>query len=103
MMLAAGVAALAAGTYAFRWAGPALRSRVRFPDRGRRLLEVGAVVLLAALAAVTTLPLGTGEIGIAMPVGVAVAGLLAWRRSPLLVVVLAAAGTTALLRLAGLP
>ncbi|WP_040794976.1 AzlD domain-containing protein [Nocardia higoensis] len=102
-MLAAGVVALAAGTYALRWAGPALRSRVRFPDHARRLLEIGAVVLLAGLAAVTTLPLGTGEIGIAMPAGVAVAGLLAWRRSPLLLVVLAAAGTTALLRLTGLP
>src|SRR5690606_5907536 len=59
--VAAGVLALAVGTYAFRWAGPALRSRVRFPHHARRLLEIGAVVLLAALAAVTTLPLGTGE------------------------------------------
>jgi len=103
MTLAAGVVALAAGTYALRWAGPALRSRVRFPDHARRLLEIGAVVLLAALAAVTTLPLGTGAIGLAMPIGVLVAGVLAWRGSPLLVVVLAAASTTALLRLVGLP
>ncbi|MBF6357767.1 AzlD domain-containing protein [Nocardia higoensis] len=103
MMLGAGVVALAVGTYAFRWAGPALRSRVRLPDHARRLLETGAVVLLAALAAVTMLPLGTGEIGIAMPVGVGVAGLFAWRRSPLLVIVLAAAATTTLLRLLGLP
>lgn len=103
MMLAGGVIALAVGTYAFRWAGPALRSRVRFPDHARRLLEIGAVVLLAALAAVTTLPLGSGDLGVAMPVGVAVAGVLAWRRSPLLVVILAAAATTALLRLLGLP
>ncbi|HLS75881.1 MAG TPA: AzlD domain-containing protein [Nocardia sp.] len=103
MTVAAGVLALAVGTYAFRWAGPALRSRVRFPHHARRLLEIGAVVLLAALAAVTTLPLGTGEMGVAMPAGVAAACVLAWRRSPLLVVVLAAAGTTALLRLTGLP
>jgi hypothetical protein len=32
-----------------------------------------------------------------------VAGVLAWRRVPLIVVVLAAAATTALLRLCGVP
>ncbi|WP_431962596.1 AzlD domain-containing protein [Nocardia sp. bgisy134] len=101
MMLAAGVIALAAGTYAFRWAGPALRSRVRFPERARQLLEIGAVVLLAALVAVTTLPFGTGHVGVALPAGVVVGGVLAWRRSPLLVVILAAAATTAVLRLVG--
>ncbi|SUE30210.1 hypothetical membrane protein [Nocardia farcinica] len=98
MTLVAGVVALAAGTYAFRWAGPALRSRVRFPERARRVLEIGAVVLLAALVAVTTLPFGTDKVGVALPAGVAVAGVLAWRCAPLLVVILAAAATTALLR-----
>lgn len=102
-MLVAGVLSLAVGTYAFRWAGPALRDRIRFPERARQLLEIGAVVLLAALVAVTTLPFGTGHLGAALPAGVAVGGVLAWRRSPLLVVVLAAAATTALLRLVGVP
>ncbi|MEV0031484.1 AzlD domain-containing protein [Nocardia sp. NPDC050793] len=103
MMLAAGVIALAAGTYAFRWAGPTLRSRVRFPERARQLLEIGAVVLLAALVAVTTLPIGTGDVGVALPAGVVAGGFLAWRRSPLLIVILAAAATTAVLRLIGVP
>lgn len=100
-MLAAGVFALAAGTYAFRWPGPALRDRVRLPTRAVRLLEIGAVVLLAALVAVTTLPLGTGSLGFAVPAGVLVGGMLAWKQQPILVVILAAAVTTAALRLAG--
>lgn len=100
-MLIAGMVALAAGTYAARWAGPALRDRIRFPQRAVRLLEVGAVVLLGALVAITTLPTGTGEFGFALPAGVVVAGVLAWRKVPLLVVILAAAATTAVLRLLG--
>ncbi|MGX1778319.1 AzlD domain-containing protein [Nocardia brasiliensis] len=102
MMLVAGMFALAAGTFAFRWAGPALRERIRFPARTVRVLEVGAVVLLAALVAVTALPAGTGHVGFALPAGVLVAGVLAWRKLPILVVILAAAGTTALLRFLGI-
>ncbi|ONM46324.1 AzlD domain-containing protein [Nocardia donostiensis] len=94
--------ALAAGTYALRWSGPALRNRIRFPPRAVQLLEVAAVILLAALVATSTLPLGTGEVGIALPAGVLVGGLLAWFRCPLLLVVVAAAATTALLRAIGL-
>ncbi|MET9286757.1 AzlD domain-containing protein [Nocardia beijingensis] len=101
-MLAAGVVALAAGTYVFRWAGPALRDRVRLPARVVRLLEIGAVVLLTALVAVTTLPLGTADLGFAMPAGVLAGGLVAWFRRPILLVILAAAATTAFIRLLGI-
>ncbi|GAB2675955.1 AzlD domain-containing protein [Nocardia goodfellowii] len=101
MMLAAGIIALAVGTYAFRWAGPALRSRIQFPDRAKRLLEVGATVLLAALVAVETLPFTEDHVSAALPAGVLVAGVLAWRRFPLLLVILAAAATTAGLRALG--
>lgn len=92
---------LAAGTYALRWTGPALRHRLRLSPRAIHLLDTGALVLLAALVATATLPTGSGELGLALPAGVAVGGVLAWRRAPLLVTVLAAAGTTALLRLMG--
>ncbi|WP_063053763.1 AzlD domain-containing protein [Nocardia arthritidis] len=102
-MLAAGIIALAAGTYAFRWAGPALRERVRIPARVVRLLEIGAVVLLAAVVAVTTLPIGTASLGFAVPAGVLVGGVLAWYRRPILLVMLAAAATAALLRSIGVP
>ncbi|MFI9414189.1 AzlD domain-containing protein [Nocardia gamkensis] len=103
-MLAAGIIALAAGTYAFRWAGPALRERVRIPARGVRMLEIGAVVLLAAVVAVTTLPIGTtASLGFAMPAGVLVGGVLAWYQRPILLVMVAAAATAALLRSIGVP
>ncbi|WP_336083103.1 AzlD domain-containing protein [Nocardia sp. SSK8] len=92
---------LAAGTYALRWTGPALRHRLRLSPRAIHLLDTGALILLAALVATATLPTGSGDLGLALPAGVAVGGVLAWRRAPLLVTVLAAAGTTALLRLMG--
>lgn len=100
-ILLVAMSALAAGTYAFRSSGPALRNRIRFPERATKLLEIGAVVLLAAMVAITTVPAGSGHLGFALPAGVLVGGLLAWRNQPMLVVILAAAGTTALLRLVG--
>ncbi|WP_433194247.1 AzlD domain-containing protein [Nocardia sp. CA-107356] len=101
-ILLVAMAALSAGTYAFRSLGPALRNRIRFPERAKQLLEIGAVVLLAAMVAITTLPTGSAHLGFALPAGVLVGGLLAWRNQPMLVVILAAAATTALLRLLGL-
>lgn len=95
--------ALAAGTFLLRLSGPALRARVTFPARAEKLLEVSAVVLLAALAATTALTEEDAFAGAARPIGVLVGGVLAWRKAPFLVVVLAAAGTAALLRLAGVP
>lgn len=103
VVLIASSLTLAAGTYGFRLAGPLLRRRVRIPPAVQRTLEVAAVVLLAALVATTALTQGHGLTGPARPLGVAFAGLLAWRRAPFLVVVLGAAAATALLRLAGIP
>lgn len=94
---------LAAGTYAFRLTGPVLHGRVEISERVRRLLSAGAVVLLVALLATGALTEAGGFAGWARPAGVAVAGVLAWRRAPFVVVVLGAAATTALLRAAGLP
>ena len=102
-LVVAGLLTLAAGTFAFRFAGPVLRQRITFPPWAERLLEVGAVVLLAALAATTALTEGHGFAGLARPAGVLVGGVLAWRKAPFLVVVLAAAATTAVLRLLGVP
>ncbi|QES51822.1 branched-chain amino acid transporter [Streptomyces venezuelae] len=99
----AAMLALAGGTFLLRLSGPALRARVTFPQRAEKLLEVSAVVLLAALAATSALAEGADFAGVARPAGVAVGGVLAWRKAPFLVVVLAAAGTAALLRLAGVP
>ena len=41
--------------------------------------------------------------GFAAPIGVTVAGILAWRKAPFVVIVIAAAATTAALRWFGLP
>jgi len=102
-LVAVGLLTLSAGTFAFRFAGPVLRQRIAFPPRARRLLEAAAVVLLAALVATTALTEGHGFSGLARPAGVLVGGVLAWRKAPFLVVVLAAAATTAVLRLLGVP
>jgi branched-subunit amino acid transport protein len=101
-LVMAGMATLAAGTWAFRLSGQVLRARITFPPRATRLLEASAVLLLAALVATTALTEGHGFSGFARPAGVLVAGVLAWRKAPFLVVVLAAAVVTAGLRLAGL-
>ncbi|MFJ9952259.1 AzlD domain-containing protein [Kitasatospora sp. NPDC091207] len=92
---------LAAGTYAFRLAGPALGHRLTLSGRLRHLLAVAAAVLLVALVATGALTQGHGFAGWARPAGVLVAGLLALRRAPFPVVVVAGAATTALLRLCG--
>ncbi|MGW1889249.1 AzlD domain-containing protein [Streptomyces sp. NPDC002004] len=92
---------LAAGTYAFRLAGPALHGRLELPAHVQRLLARGATVLLVALLATGALTQAGGFAGWARPAGVAVGGLLAWRRAPFVAVVLGAAVTTAALRAAG--
>jgi branched-subunit amino acid transport protein len=97
------ILALAAGTYAFRLAGPLFQGRLRLPDRLERLLPAASAVLLVALVAVSALTDGQGFTGWARPAGVLVAGVLAVRRAPFPVVVIAAAVTTAVLRLLGVP
>jgi branched chain amino acid efflux pump len=97
------IAALAGGTYAFRLAGPLLRSRISLSDSVRRYLALSAVALLAALVATAALTDGGGFAGVARPAGVAVGAVLAWRGKQFVVVVVASAVTAALLRLVGVP
>ncbi|GGQ52818.1 AzlD domain-containing protein [Couchioplanes azureus] len=102
-MLIASIAVLALGTYVMRLSGVLLRDRLELSDRLQRLLPMAAATLLAALAGTAALMEGATFAGVARPAGVAVGALLAWRRAPFVVVVLAAALTAALLRLAGVP
>ncbi|MBB5954225.1 branched-subunit amino acid transport protein [Saccharothrix tamanrassetensis] len=95
------VLVLAVGTYAFRLAGPLLRDRLALPAKARELMSMSATVLLVALVATSSLMKGQGFAGWALPVGVLVGGLAAWRKAPFVVVVLLAAATTAGLRLLG--
>ena len=94
---------LAAGTYAIRATGIVLRDRIALPARLQTLLPVVATTLLAALIATAVFTdAGHLSLGVARPAGVLAGVVLAWRRAPFAVVI-AAAATAALLRLAGLP
>lgn len=95
------VLVLAVGTYAIRVSGPLLARRFEFSERFNRLLTVSATILLAALAVSTAVFSGEQFAGWARPAGVAVGAVLAWRKAPMVVVVLAAAGTAAGLRALG--
>jgi branched-subunit amino acid transport protein len=97
------VLALAAGTYLLRISGIVLRDRLRVPATVERYLDLGATALLVALVATAALTDGTGFAGWARPAGVAVGALAAWRKVPFVLVVVLAAGTTAGLRLLGVP
>jgi len=97
------IAVLALGTYGLRLAGVALVDRLRLSEPVARLLPLSAVALLAALAATAALTEGGGFAGVARPVGVLAGVIAAWRRLPFVAVVLIAAATAALLRLAGVP
>jgi branched-subunit amino acid transport protein len=97
------VGVLALGTYLLRLSGLVLHGRLAVSDRVRRLFDLAATALIAALVATAALTQGEVFAGWARPIGVVLGALAAWRRLPLVVVVLVAASATALLRLAGVP
>jgi branched-subunit amino acid transport protein len=97
------VLVLAAGTYAFRVSGLLLRDRFTLPDRIKELMSTAAVVLLLGLIVTAALLDGNRFAGWALPAGVLVGGVIAWRKAPFIVVVIVAAASTAGLRLLGVP
>jgi branched-subunit amino acid transport protein len=97
------IVALAVITYAFRLVGPLCRGRLTLPPTATVVFADAAAVLLIALAVTSALFNGHDFAGWARPTGVLIAGVLAARHAPFPVVVIAAAGITALLRLAGVP
>ncbi len=98
----AGAAVLAGGTYAMRLGGPALRARLGESERVDALIDVAATVVLVAVMVTTAFTQAGGFSGVARSAGVILACVLAWYRVPFLVVILAAAGLTAGLRLLGI-
>ena len=94
---------LGLGTFAFRFAGPILRARLDISPELERMMAMAAIVLLAALVGTSAFLDGQEFADFARPAGIAVGGVLAWRKAPFAVVVLAAAGTAAALRLLGVP
>lgn len=96
-----GIALLSTGTYLMRLGGAKLGSRLALSERSQALLSDAATVLLFSVALATTFYEGEHFAGMARSwVGFAV--FLAWRKMPLIVVIIAAALVTALLRLAGI-
>ncbi|MFN3258064.1 MAG: AzlD domain-containing protein [Ilumatobacter sp.] len=89
---------LAAGTFALKSAGPLVLGERKLPTRIQTMVDLLPAALLASLAIVSTV--GDGErVSIdARLVGLAVAGLALWRRAPFVVVIIAAATATALVR-----
>ena len=83
----AGIAILSLGTYLMRLGGAKLGSRLAFSERAQALA--------------TTFYEGEHFAGMARVLGVGLAVFLAWRKMPLIVVIIAAAVATALLRMAG--
>jgi branched-subunit amino acid transport protein len=89
---------LGAISYGLKAAGPLLAGGRQLGPEVRRVLDLVAVPLLAALIVVQTVGDGHRLVVDARVPALAVAAILVWRRAPFLVVVLAAAGTAALLR-----
>lgn len=93
------VLVLAGGTYLFRLSGLLLADRLKLPASTRRYFDLAAVALLMALAITAAVADGRSFAGWERPAGVVAGAIAAWYRLPFVVVVIIAAGVTALLRL----
>ena len=92
------VIALALGVYAQRAAGALFLRAEKLPTAARRVLDKLPLAIIAAVVALTTVTAGGSLTVDARLAGVAAAGLCAWRKLPMMVAVVAAAATTALVR-----
>ncbi len=86
-------------TFVLKGAGPALLGGRELPVAVRRFVIALPAAVLAAIVVVQTFADGRSLVLDARAAGVAVAGVALWRRANLLVVLVLAAGTTALVRL----
>ena len=93
--------ALTVGTLLLRIVGPLLRSRVTLSPRIEMLSSTAVAVLFVALVATQALIVDTSFAGFALPAGVVVAAVRAWRKAPFVAIVGAASATTAALRFFG--
>lgn len=93
---------LALGTFCFRLIGPFFAGQFTLTVRLQSLLSEVAIVLLCALAAVSSVLDGAQFAGWARPIGVLVGIVLTLRKAPFPVIVISAACVTAGLRYFGL-
>ncbi len=96
-----GIVVFACGSYALRASGVLLRARVKLSGFAEKTLDRAVVVLLLAVVVTSTVFTGHDVAGPARMLGVVAGGICAWFKAPLVVVVIVAAGTTAVLRLSG--
>lgn len=99
----AALALLGAGTYLMRFSGAKLGSRLALSTRAEKMLNDAATTLLFSVALASAFFEGEHFAGMARVAGVTVAVILAWRKVPLIFVILAAAAVTSILRFLGVP
>ncbi|MGZ4110393.1 MAG: AzlD domain-containing protein [Actinomycetota bacterium] len=92
------VAIVGAATIAIKAIGPVLLGGRSLPPRIASLITLLAPALLAALVAINTVGSGRSLVFDERLLGVAAAGIAVWRKAPVLVVVVVAAGVTAVTR-----
>lgn len=101
LSIISGIILLAVGTYLMRFIGFRLGSQMPLSERTRALLADAAILLLLAVALSTTFYEVGNFAGFARMAGVAIALFLAWRKAPLMVIIISAGVVTAGLRFVG--
>jgi branched-subunit amino acid transport protein len=92
------VLVLAAGAYAFKVAGLVIVGSRRLPPTIERCLALVPAALISALVVMNTFSTGNELVLDARAAGVTAAAIAAWRRAPLIVVIVLGAAVTALVR-----
>jgi branched-subunit amino acid transport protein len=92
---------LAAGAYGFKVLGLVIVGDRRIPPVLDRCLALIPAALISALVVKDTFSIGQHLQLDARAAGVGAAAIAAWRRAPLIVVIIVGAAVTALLRAAG--
>jgi branched-subunit amino acid transport protein len=92
------VLTLAAAAYAFKVAGLVVIGSRRLPPVVDRCLALVPAALISALVVMNTFSIGTELVLDARAAGVGAAAFAAWRRAPLIVVIVLGAAVTALVR-----
>jgi branched-subunit amino acid transport protein len=85
-------------TIAIKALGPVLLGGRQLPERVTGVVELLAPALLSALVATQALAVGRSLVIDERLLGLGVAAVLLWRRAPVIVVIVTAAGVTALVR-----
>lgn len=97
------VMAVGIGTIAIKASGPVLLGGRPLPERLQGVVALLAPALLAALVATNTFGSGQSLVADARLIGVTIAALALFLRAPILLVVVVAAASAAIGRLAGVP